>query len=205
MVASKAAGVPTQHDPSGDRSLPEMLEPLFGEELWVVHRIDRPASGLVVIARTQTVAAALSELFRTGRAVRRYWAITASRPPADEGVLRHRLRTSPGANKSRVTDTGGKQAELRYRLVAQSDRYWLLDIELVTGRHHQIRAQLAAVGCPVRGDIKYGARRTIPGGGIGLHARSLSFAHPQTGEQLSLAAPAPDDPLWNALTGTPGP
>jgi 23S rRNA pseudouridine1911/1915/1917 synthase len=154
----------------------------------------------LVYARTQDAARALSAEFRLGQVQRIYWAIVSSPPPDKEGTLRHSLRTRPGKNKTYLATSGGKNAELRYRILSASERYWLLEIELVTGRHHQIRAQLSAVGSPIRGDLKYGAKRSIRGGGIGLHASRISLAHPLSGDRVSYFAPAPDDGLWNALT-----
>jgi 23S rRNA pseudouridine1911/1915/1917 synthase len=199
IAANKRAGVPSQRDKSGDDALIDMLERTFGGPLYVVHRIDRPASGLVLFARSQETAAHLSDLFRKAEVTRRYWAIVAVKPDSTEATISHRLETLPRSNKSRVVKKGGQEAVMKYSVAAQSERYWLLDVELVTGRHHQIRAQLAAIGCPIRGDLKYGAPRSIPGGGIGLHAYQLSFRHPKTGSQLRLCAPPPEDRLWQAL------
>ena len=200
VVVAKAPGVPSQRDASGDLDLTMMLKESLGKQPLVVHRIDRPASGLVVYARNTGAAAKLSALFRSGLVERRYWAIVGARPADESGTLQHRLVTVPARNKTYVSDTRGKTSELRYRLAARSDRYWLLDVELQTGRHHQIRAQLAAIGCPIRGDVKYGAKRTLRGGGIGLHAYRLAFPHPVTSNPLSFFAPPPDDTLWVALS-----
>jgi 23S rRNA pseudouridine1911/1915/1917 synthase len=200
IAANKPAGVPSQHDKSGDEALIDVIERECGGPLYVVHRIDRPASGLVLFARSQESAAHLSDLFRKAEVERWYWAIVGVRPDSSEATLRHRLESLPRSNKSRVVNEGGSEAVLRYSIAAQSDRYWLLNVQLLTGRHHQIRAQLATIGCPIRGDLKYGARRSIPGGGIGLHAYRLSFLHPKTGNQLTLSAPPPEDRLWQALT-----
>ena len=200
VVATKEAGVPAQPDPSGDPAVSQMLEEQYGAPIHVVHRIDRPVSGLILYARSRKAAALLSGAFKRGEIQRKYWAIVCSSPPAEAGTLRHVLATHRGSNKTYVTSSGGTEAELAYRLVSVSDRYWLLEIQLHTGRHHQIRAQLAAIGCPVRGDLKYGARRSIRGGGIGLHARELALIHPVSGEPVSYVAPPPDELLWSALT-----
>ncbi len=200
LAASKAAGIPSQHDKSGDPALIDMLQEACGRPLFVVHRIDRPASGLVLFARSSKTAALLSELLRSAAVQRRYWAIVGVQPKPAEATLTHHLENRPGANKTIIVTQGGRKAELHYAVVAQSERYWLLDVELVTGRHHQIRAQLASIGCPIRGDLKYGARRSVPGGGIGLHAYRLDLTHPHTGCALTLSAPAPHDRLWLALS-----
>ena len=200
LAASKTAGVPSQHDKSGDPALIDMLQKACGGPLFVVHRIDRPASGLVLFARSSETAGRLSELFRSAAVERRYWAIVGVQPEPAEATLTHRLEMRPRTNKTAVVMEGRRKAELKYAVVAQTERYWLLDVELVTGRHHQIRAQLAAIGCPIRGDLKYGAKRSIPGGGIGLHAYQLSLTHPHTGRELTLSAPVPHDRLWQALT-----
>lgn len=200
LAASKAAGIPSQRDKSGNPALSEMIEQVCGEPLFVVHRIDRPASGLVLFARSSETAGLLSGLLRSAAIERRYWAIVGVQPKPAEAILTHHLEMRPGVNKTRIVTQGGRKAELKYAVAAQSEHYWLLDVELLTGRHHQIRAQLAAIGCPIRGDLKYGARRSIPGGGIGLHAYRLSLTHPHSGRELALSAPAPSDPLWRALT-----
>jgi len=200
LAASKEAGIPSQHDKSGDPALIEMLEKECGGPLFVVHRIDRPASGLVLFARSAKTAGLLSELFRSAAVERRYWAIVGDQPEPTEATLTHRLESRPTGNKTDVVTEGGREATMKYAVVAKSERFWLLDVELVTGRHHQIRAQLAAIGCPIRGDLKYRARRSIPGGGIGLHAYRLKLTHPHDGRKLTFSAPAPDDRLWQALT-----
>ena len=200
LAASKTAGVPSQRDKSGDPALIDMIENRGGGSLFVVHRIDRPASGVVLFARSSETAGRLSELFRSAAVERRYWAIVGVQPQPIEATLTHCLEMHPRSNKAIVVKKGGQKAELKYSVVAQSTRYWLLDVQLLTGRHHQIRAQLAAIGCPIRGDLKYGARRSIPGGGIGLHAYRLSLIHPHTGRELILSAPPPGDTLWRALT-----
>ena len=200
LAACKATGVPSQRDKSGDQALIDMIGNSGGGSLFVVHRIDRPASGLVLFARSSETAGRLSEMFRSAVVRRRYWAIVGAQPEPPEGTLTHRLEARPRANKTIVVADDGHEAVLNYSVVAKSERYWLLDVELVTGRHHQIRAQLAAIGCPIRGDLKYGARRSIPGGGIGLHAYRLNLKHPHTGHELALSAPAPHDRLWQALT-----
>jgi 23S rRNA pseudouridine1911/1915/1917 synthase len=202
IVVNKKVGLPVQPDKSGDRSLMEIVEDQF-KALHVVHRIDRPASGLVAFARNAKSAAALSQLFATRQVRRVYWAIVEREPPETSGTMSHRIVANARTNRAHAvaaTETRGKPAQASYRLIGRSERYWLLEIELVTGRHHQVRAQLAALGSPIRGDIKYGARRTIPGSGIDLHGRRLVFTHPFTGQTCDCTAPWPDDTLWNAIT-----
>jgi 23S rRNA pseudouridine1911/1915/1917 synthase len=199
VVVAKPGGVPSQPDPTGDASALSLAEETLGGTLFPVHRIDRPASGLLVFGRSREAAGRLSGMVRDGSVRRVYWAIVPGtlEPPA--GELRHALRHDRRKNKSYV-DSRGKPASLRYATRAVGDRYSLLQIELTTGRHHQIRVQLAAVGKPIRGDLKYGARRSQKGGGIGLHAVMLAFAHPADGSVRRFVAKPPADSLWSVLT-----
>lgn len=170
--------------------------------LGVVHRLDRPVSGLVVFARTSKALSRLSEMFRTRSVRKTYWAIVGNQPPQSEGTLTHWLTRNPKNNTARAYERevpGSKQAVLDYRVIARSDRYWLLEVDLHTGRHHQIRCQLAKMGCPIRGDLKYGAPRSLPDGGISLHARRVSFEHPVSHLPIDVTAPVPDEPLWQAF------
>ncbi len=167
----------------------------------IPHRLDRPTSGVVLFARTDKALERLSALFREGGVRKTYWAIVAEKPPRDADTLTHWLRRNPEQNKSyAVAGPGGgaREARLSYHLVCSLERYHLLEIELHTGRHHQIRAQLAAIGCHIKGDLKYGAARSNPGGGIHLHARQVSFVHPVRKESLSITADPPPDALWDA-------
>ena len=198
VVVAKRAGVPTQPDRSGDASALLLAERSVGAPLFVVHRIDRPASGLVVFARSSRVARVLSEGLQAGRVERRYWAIVEGHPRDDRGEIHTGIEFDRRANRSRVVPTG-KPAHLRYAVLARGERYSLVEVELETGRHHQIRAQLAHALRPIRGDVKYGAHRTLPGGGIALHAVGLRFPHPRTGDLGTYVAPPPDDRLWQAL------
>jgi 23S rRNA pseudouridine1911/1915/1917 synthase len=200
IVAFKPPGLPCQPGRGRDTSLLDLLAAAIDGPLHVVHRIDQRASGLVLYAVGRDAAGALSDLFKRGEVQRKYWAVVSEEPHPPAGHLRHFLRHDARINRSRAVPHGGAQADLSYRTAAKSDRYWLLDIELQTGRHHQIRAQLAAAGWPIRGDLKYGARRSVRGGGIGLHARYLGFKHPYTGTEISVRSSPPDDPLWVALT-----
>lgn len=200
IAVNKPAGMPTQADPSGDNSLNRLLARDLGGEVFVVHRLDRPASGLVLFARTRAMAAHLSELLRDHRIERIYWAIVNRSLEPSEATLSHLIHIDARRNKSYVTADHGKPALLHYTTIGESDRYAMLEVRLETGRHHQIRAQLQAIGYPIKGDVKYGARRSQRGGGIGLHSAGVSFRHPETGSLLRLFSPPPDEALWNALS-----
>ena len=210
IVVAKRSGEIVQGDKSGDRPLTEDVKAYLKEKyakpglvfLGVVHRLDRPVSGLVVFARTSKALSRLNEMFRNGSIHKTYWALVQTPPPAEEGELIHWLTRNERQNKSyayRNEVPGSKKAVLRYRVIGQTDRYSLLEIQLLTGRHHQIRCQLAAMGCPIRGDLKYGAPRSNPDGSISLLARSIEFVHPVSKEIICLEAPLPEDSLWQAL------
>ena len=210
IVVAKRSGEIVQGDKSGDRPLTEDVKAYLKEQyakpglvfLGVVHRLDRPVSGLVVFARTSKALSRLNEMFRNGSIHKTYWALVQTPPPAEEGELIHWLTRNERQNKSyayRNEVPGSKKAVLRYRVIGQTDRYTLLEIQLLTGRHHQIRCQLAAMGCPIRGDLKYGAPRSTPDGSISLLARSIEFVHPVSKEIIRLEAPLPEDSLWQAL------
>lgn len=171
--------------------------------LGLPHRLDRPTSGVLILAKTSKALSRLAESFRNRDTAKIYWAVVAAPPENPEGELVHWLRKDGRTNTSRTVKPGSpeaKEARLRYRLLGASDSYWLLEVELLTGRHHQIRAQLSAIGCPVKGDLKYGARRSNRNGGIHLHARSLETAHPTRSGRIRIIAPPPDDPVWNAFS-----
>jgi 23S rRNA pseudouridine1911/1915/1917 synthase len=202
-----------QGDKSGDVPLSdrvrEHLREKYGKPgnvyLGVPHRLDRPTSGVVLFARTEKALARLSALFREGGVRKIYWALLCEKPSPEAGDLTHRLRRNASLNKSFVgSGPDSKEARLSYRLLASLERYHLVEIELHTGRHHQIRAQFAAIGCHIKGDLKYGAPRSNPGGGIHLHARSASFAHPVRGALVTIVAPPPPDPLWDAAQAALG-
>jgi len=213
IVVNKQVGDIVQGDKTGDVPLSEEVKQYIKERyakpgevfLGVVHRLDRPVSGLVLFARTSKALARLNRMFADHRGVQKtYWAIVCHRPPAAEGTLEHWLTRDERNNKAHAYTRPvprAKQALLHYRLLSCGDRYCLLEIQLLTGRHHQIRCQLAKVGCPIRGDLKYGAPRSLPDGGISLHARQLQIEHPVTHSQLSFTAPLPPDPLWQQLAG----
>jgi 23S rRNA pseudouridine1911/1915/1917 synthase len=208
IALNKRCGDLVQPDRSGpwalNRAVADYLiargvkEPFVG----VVHRLDRPVSGVVLFAKTQAVTASLSSLFCEGGIRKIYWAVTDTFPDIPSGTLIHYIRVDKRTGKSFALDDpvqGAKRAVLDFRLLSHSERYHFLEIVLHTGRQHQIRAQLSRIGCHIKGDVKYGARRTNPSGGIHLHARSLSLPHPVTGEVLCISAPPPHDVLWNSF------
>ena len=210
IAVNKRAGVLVQSDKTGDVSLDILVKQYIKKKynkpgdvfLGVVHRIDRPVSGVVVFARTSKSLARMNALFRDKRVQKIYWCIVREMPRPEEATLRHHLIKNESQNKSYAYSkprTGTKEALLDYRLVSRSDNYSLLEVKLHTGRHHQIRCQLARIGSPVKGDLKYGYPRSNKDGSISLHSRSLSFIHPVKKETLTLRAPVPADPLWNAL------
>lgn len=211
LVVNKAPGEIVQGDKTGDEPLVESLKKWLKEKyakpgnvfLGVVHRLDRPVGGLVVFAKTSKALARMNQMFRDGQVHKTYHAIVRNCPPKDEDMLTHQLVSVERNNKTYVArpgDKDAKEARLRYRVIGHSDRYHLVEVELLTGRKHQIRAQLAAIGCPVRGDLKYGDKRSNPDGSISLRAVEIAFEHPVSGQHISLKAPAPeDDKLWQAL------
>lgn len=210
IIVSKESGEIVQGDKTGDTPLSETVKAYIKEKynkpgnvfLGVAHRLDRPVSGLVVFARTSKALVRLNDMFRTGEVHKTYWAVTRNEPPQPEGRLEHWLVRNERQNKSYAYDRevhGSKKAVLEYRRIGRSDNYSLLEVRLLTGRHHQIRCQLAAMGCPIRGDLKYGARRSNPDGSISLLARRVEFVHPVSKEQIDVEAPLPADPLWKAM------
>jgi 23S rRNA pseudouridine1911/1915/1917 synthase len=210
-VCKKASDL-SQGDRSGDESLDTQLKKYIAKKynkpgevfLGVVHRLDRPVSGVILYARTSKALERLNEMFRTREVKKIYWAIVKERPPEDEATIRHFMKRNEKQNKSYTYDQEvkeSKEASLTYKIIGHSDRYYLLEIELHTGRHHQIRAQLAAIGCPVKGDLKYGFPRSNDDGGISLHSRYLEFIHPVKKEKLSITAPIPKGDIWNAFKG----
>ncbi|MBQ7572462.1 MAG: RluA family pseudouridine synthase [Bacteroidaceae bacterium] len=210
IIVAKRAGEIVQGDKTGDAPLSDAVKAYIKERyqkpgdvfLGVVHRLDRPVSGLVVFARTSKALTRLSEMFRTRQVQKTYWAIVGNQPPQPEGTLTHWLTRNEQKNMARAYDRevpGSKQAILDYRVIGRSERYWLLEVHLHTGRHHQIRCQLAKMGCPIRGDLKYGAPRSNPDGSISLHARRIQFEHPVSHLPIDITAPLPTDRLWQAL------
>ena len=211
IIVNKTAGEIVQGDKTGDTPLSETLKQWIKEKYakpgnvfcGVTHRIDRPVCGLVVFARTSKGLSRMNELFRNGDVKKTYWAITKNTPPRDEDTLTHYIYSVERNNKSYASATprkGALKSMLHYRLIAKSDRYCLLEINLLTGRKHQIRVQLAAIGCPIKGDLKYGAERSNPDGGISLQSHRIEFIHPVSGKAIDVTAPVPSDNLWQALT-----
>ena len=212
IAVSKTCNEIVQGDKTGDEPLSETVKAYIkvkynkpGEVfLGVTHRLDRPTSGVVLFARTSKALARLNEMFKSHEQIRKtYWAIVEHAPKDPEGRLVHYLIRNEKLNKSFIASSkseSAKQAILSYRTLAQGERYTLLEINLETGRHHQIRCQLAAIGCVIKGDLKYGAKRSNPDGGICLHARKVEFVHPVSKQDISIVAPVPDDNLWHALT-----
>lgn len=197
IVVNKESGEIVQGDKTGDAPLSDTLKEYirvkYGKPgnvfLGVVHRLDRPVSGLVVFARTSKALSRLCDMFRKGEVHKTYWAVVGNRPPSNEGRLEHWLVRNERQNKSYAYDHevgDSKKAILSYRLIGKSDRYWLLEINLLTGRHHQIRCQLAAMGCPIKGDLKYGSRRSNPDGSISLMSHRIEFVHPVSRRDISL-------------------
>jgi len=207
IVINKSASDIVQGDKTGDETLPDKIKNYLKVKYdkpgnvfcGVVHRLDRPTSGAVVFARTSKALERLNAQFRDKETNKIYWAIVESRPEKEEATLIHYLRKNEKQNTSYASlkeVPGSKKAVLHYTLIASSDRYWLLEIKLETGRHHQIRAQLSSSGCVIKGDLKYGAKRPNKDGSICLHARELQFNHPTTKEVIKIIAPLPEDPLW---------
>lgn len=202
-VCNKSAGMPLHPDKTGDKSLLDLMEIYGKRKFYPVHRLDRPVSGVVILARQKTSAAALSELFKEGNIEKTYLAVCANAPDPVEGTIEGSLLADKRKYKAFLgdgTQEGEKHAALHYKMVGQSDRYHLLEIHPEEGRYHQIRALLASIGCPVKGDVKYGDRRGNRDRSIHLHAWKLSFPHPNTGEPLTFICPPPlTDPLWAVL------
>lgn len=210
IIVNKKPGEIVQGDKTGDKPLSEIVKEYLKEKynkpgnvfVGVVHRLDRPVAGIVVFAKTSKALTRLNNMFREGEVHKTYLAISRDRPPKDSDTLTHYITTVERNNKSYASDRPSpraKEARLAYRYVAASDRYHLIEVQLMTGRKHQIRVQLSAIGCPIRGDLKYGDKRSNPDGSISLMARSISFEHPVSHEQVEITAPLPDDPLWQAF------
>ncbi len=208
IIVNKKPGELVQGDETGDRTLAdevkEYLKTTYDKKgnvyLGIPHRLDRPTSGIVVYAKTEKALKRLNEMFRTSAVKKIYWAIVDNKPLKEEGVLIHYIVRNSATNTSRAYQKeieGSKIAKLSYKVLASSDRYHLLEIELHTGRHHQIRAQLKAMGIHIKGDLKYGAERSNSDGGISLHARRVSFIHPVKREEIAVTAPPPKDVLWS--------
>ena len=210
IIVNKTASEIVQGDKTGDTPLSETVKQYLKEKyskpgnvfIGVTHRLDRPVSGLVVFAKTSKALSRLNEMFKNSEVKKTYWAVVKNLPREEEGELVNYLVRNEKQNKSYAYDKevpGSKKAILHYRLIGRSQNYYLLEIDLKTGRHHQIRCQLAKMGCPIKGDLKYGAQRSNPDGSICLHARMVKFIHPVSKELIELTAPVPAGNLWNGF------
>lgn len=210
IVVNKRSGEIVQGDKTGDKPLSEIISRYIADRdnkpgaafIGVPHRLDRPVTGIAVFAKTSKSLERLNEMFRNSEIEKKYWAIVANKPENPVGELKHYLVRNEKQNKSYASllpKNDAKEARLRYKVLASSDRYHLIEVELLTGRHHQIRCQLAEIGCPIKGDLKYGAPRSNPDGSISLHARSIKFIHPVKKTEVIILAPPPEDSLWNAF------
>lgn len=210
IVINKRVGDIVQGDKTGDKPLSEVVKEYIKDRynkpgevfLGTVHRLDRPTTGIVVFARTSKALTRMNELFSNRETQKTYWAVVKNKPDTSENVLTHYIKRNEKNNTSKahikeVPDS--KLAILDYKIIKILDNYVALEINLHTGRHHQIRAQLAAIGCPIKGDLKYGFDRSNTDGGIHLHARKLCFVHPVSKENLEITASVPDDSIWNAI------
>ncbi|MFD2890416.1 RluA family pseudouridine synthase [Flavobacterium chuncheonense] len=210
IVVNKRVGDIVQGDKTGDAPLSDIVKDYIKEKynkpgavfLGVVHRLDRPTTGIVVFAKTSKALTRLNDSFKNRETQKTYWAVVKNAPPKTHDVLVHFLKRNSKNNTSKahlkeVPDS--KKASLDYTVIKKLDHYFALEINLHTGRHHQIRAQLAAIGCPIKGDLKYGFNRSNPDGGIHLHARKLVLEHPVTKEMLTIVAPTPSDVIWDLV------
>ncbi|WP_139956691.1 RluA family pseudouridine synthase [Flavicella sediminum] len=209
IIVNKRTGDLVQGDKTGDAPLSDLLKAYIKEKynkpgnvyLGVVHRLDRPTTGIVIFAKTSKALERLNKMLREKTIDKTYWAVVKNKPSQTEGTLINYLRKNPKNNKATVfnketNDT--KKAILHYKTLKTLDNYYLLEIDLETGRHHQIRAQLSNINCPIKGDLKYGFNRSNKDAGIHLHARKISFIHPVLKEKLTIEAPTPKDPIWDA-------
>ena len=210
IAINKRIGDIVQGDKTGDKPLSEVVKEYIKEKynkpgevfLGVVHRLDRPTTGIVVFARTSKALTRLNELFSNRETQKTYWAIVKNKPEKEQDTLVHFLKRNEKNNtsKAHIKEVAeSKKASLDYKIIKTLDNYFALEINLHTGRHHQIRAQLAAIGCPIKGDLKYGFDRSNPDGGIDLHARRLVFIHPVSKEVLEIIAPTPKNSIWNSI------
>ena len=210
IIVNKAPGEIVQGDKTGDKPLLDTVKEWIKEThakpgnvfLGVVHRLDRPVGGLVVFAKTSKALSRLNEMFRKGEVHKTYWALTRNRPAKDNDLLTHYITTVEKNNKSYASLTpksGAKESKLRYRVLAEGQSLNLIEVELLTGRKHQIRVQMSSIGCPIKGDLKYGDKRSNPDGSISLIARRIRFVHPVSGKEIDLTAPVPDERVWHEL------
>lgn len=211
LLINKPTGLLVQPDKETNDSVEVLVKEYIKKKydkpgevfLGVCHRIDRPVSGIVVLAKTSKALVRLNEMFKTREVKKTYWAVVENAPKEQEGALVHWMKKDGQKNISRAYDKqvdGSVKAELSYKLIGKSDRYFLLEVNPVSGRHHQIRVQLSKMGCPIKGDIKYGAKRTNKDGGIHLHARKIEFMHPVKKEPVQVTAPVPDEVVWKAVS-----
>lgn len=210
IIVNKAPGEIVQGDKTGDEPLVETLKNFIKERdckpgavfMGVVHRLDRPVSGVVMFAKTSKALARLNAMFAAGEVHKTYWAITRNAPKEPEALLTHYIYSVERNNKSYASLTpkaGAKESKLIYKQIARSERYNLLEVKLLTGRKHQIRVQLASIGCTIKGDLKYGDKRSNPDGSISLHARRIRFVHPVSKKEIDVVAPVPQEVLWQAF------
>lgn len=210
IAVNKTGSEIVQGDKTGDVPIIEMVKSYIKKKynkpgevyLGLPHRLDRPTSGVVLLARTSKALTRINKMFQNSEIQKIYWAITANKPEKDKDTLENYLFRDTKKNKSAVVRNQSKYskfARLHYKIITKSERYYLLEIELETGRHHQIRAQLAHINCPIKGDLKYGFPRSNKDGGISLHARQISFIHPVKKEKITITADPPNDNLWNAF------
>lgn len=213
IVVNKRGGEIVQGDKTGDKHLGDFVKEYIKEKykkpgdvfLGTVHRIDRPTSGIVLFARTSKALERLNKMFQDKEIKKTYWAVTEKAPAEKEGNLIHFLTRNETQNKSYAHASekkGSKRAELHYRLCGHSNHYFFMEILPITGRHHQIRVQLSTIGCVIKGDLKYGAKRSNPDGSIHLHARKIEFIHPVSKENISITAPPPDEANWNLFVAS---
>ena len=212
IAVNKTCNEIVQGDKTGDTPLSEIVKAYIKDKynkpgevfLGVTHRLDRPTSGVVLFARTSKALTRLNEMFKSHEQIQKtYWAIVQNAPKQPQAKLENWLIRNEKQNKSYIASPNAKDAKLAiltYTTIATSEHYTLLEIQLETGRHHQIRCQLAAIGCPIKGDLKYGAKRSNPDGGISLHARKIAFIHPVSKQEICITAPVPNDKLWRAIT-----
>ncbi len=210
IVINKRVGDIVQGDKTGDKPLSEIVKEFIKEKynkpgevfLGVVHRLDRPTTGIVVFSKTSKALERLNKMFSERETNKTYWAVVKNKPPKTEDNLIHFLKRNEKNNTSKahlIEVPESKKASLDYKIIKELNNYFALEINLHTGRHHQIRAQLQAIGCPIKGDLKYGFDRSNPDGGIHLHARKLAFTHPVSKEQIEIIAPTPSDAIWNSI------
>ena len=209
IAINKRCGDIVQGDKTGDKPLSEIVKSFLKTKyskpgnvyLGIPHRLDRPTSGVVMFAKTSKSLSRLNKIFKDGKVQKYYWAVTKNNPEKQEDTLIHWLRKNEKTNKStyfKKETVKAKKAVLHYRVLKKLERYFIIEIKLVTGRHHQIRCQLSAIGCPVRGDLKYGYDRSNNDGGIDLHAKKIIFEHPVNGKKIIIDAPVRDTKIWNA-------